>query len=138
MRSKANLKYRKKRKKERKRGLKFGPPIPFQRSETPKTPKFLSHPCRFKGVKRQKSQNLLSHKHAKIIVGTSPNSFGRACRRLPGHTLARCDSCVFERVRGSSVGHPRLGARVSAEHTRYRIQRKEKLKKHSPPKLFIL
>ena len=81
-------------------------------------------------------QNLKNdaHAHAKIIVGTSPTSFGRAFRRLPGNTLARCDFCVFERVRGSSIGHRRLGARVSAEHTRYRIQQKETLKKHFPKK----
>ena len=41
---------------------------------------------------------------------------------------------VFERVRGSSIGHRRLGERVSAEHTRYRIQQKETLKKHFPKK----
>ena len=41
---------------------------------------------------------------------------------------------AFERVRGSSIGHRRLGARVSAEHTRYRIQQKETLKKHFPKK----
>ena len=78
-------------------------------------------------------QNLKNdaHGHAKIIVGTSPTSFGRAFRRLPGNTLARCDFCVFERVRGSSIGHRRLGERVSAEHTRYRIQQKETLKKQN-------
>ena len=43
---------------------------------------------------------------------------------------------VFERVRGSSIGHRRLGERVSAEHTRYRIQQKETLKKHFPKKTF--
>ena len=32
-------------------------------------------------------------RHAKIIAGMSPTSFGRAFRRLPGNTLARCDSC---------------------------------------------
>ena len=42
---------------------------------------------------------------------------------------------VFERVRGSSIGHRRLGERVSAEHTRYRIQQKETLKKHFPKKI---
>ena len=41
---------------------------------------------------------------------------------------------VFERVRGSSIGHRRFGERVSAEHTRYRIQQKETLKKHFPKK----
>ena len=41
---------------------------------------------------------------------------------------------VFERVRGSSIGHRRLGERVSAEHTRYRVQQKETLKKHFPKK----
>ena len=75
-------------------------------------------------------QKLCKIVHAKIIVGTSPNSFGRAFRRLPGNTLARCDSCVFERVRVSSIGHPRLGARVSAKHTDTCYQLKETLKKH--------
>ena len=37
---------------------------------------------------------------------------------------------------GSSIGHRRLGERVSAEHTRYRIQQKETLKKHFPKKTF--
>ena len=44
---------------------------------------------------------------------------------------------VFERVRGSSIGHRRLGERVSAEHTRYRVQQKETLKKHFPKKNYL-
>ena len=31
--------------------------------------------------------------HAKKKLGTSPSIFGLVCRRLPGNTLARCDSC---------------------------------------------
>ena len=42
---------------------------------------------------------------------------------------------VFERVRGSSIGHRRPGEHVSAEHTRYRIQQEETLKKHFPKKI---
>ena len=58
-----------------------------------------------------------------VGVGVFPVTFWRDATRA-----------VFERVRGSSIGHRRLGARVSAEHTRYRIQQKETLKKHFPKK----